>query len=636
MSLKLKIIVTALAIFFAIALTLVMTSYYDFKNMTAQMIKEAQVAQSGEVAAMLDAWTKAKKNSMDVLGKKLASDGDSFLSDVPSHQKEFALVSDAGSFGMVYFGADSDGSFYQSQDVEMPADYDPRKRPWYDLAKTSEKVLVTEPYVDVTTGDLCLSFVKQININENFAGVLGSDIYLKDMVTTILSKKNGQTGYTFVMGKDGTFLIHPDESLVMKKKITDIDPALSTVMSDLGKQKSGFVTYNDNGTDRLLAYTEIPELGWVACVTIEKSEVYAPIVKKSFSLILISILPILIGSLLFYALIKKLFEPIKKLIERLKAIAEGDADLTHKLDEDRSDELGEMARQFNKFLGRMRNIMVSVSDLSGGMTKSISELSSTVGKISGGLHSQTDETNGVAVAVEEMNQTITQIAESANDTSSQANATIDSAKTSKEAVLDTVAKMNDIALNVRESSDVIKRLGDSSTEIGEILNVINDIADQTNLLALNAAIEAARAGEAGRGFAVVADEVRKLAERTQSATKEISDMITVLQQESKDAVVKVASGVEQVTDGTRSADRAEKAISEILDKTYQTTDMVNRIAAAAEEQAATTTEIARNVDKINNISSQNSSELAEISEFAKKVYDNAEELLAVVRQFKLH
>lgn len=635
MSLKLKIIVTALLVFMGIAVTLSVKSYYDFKSITSQMIEDAQMSSSREVSAMLDSWTKSKKNAMDVLGKKVIDDGDAFIGDVASYQKEFALISDAESFDMVYFGSEDDGGFYQSKDIEMPADYDPRKRPWYDLAKTIKDVGVTEPYVDATTNDLCLSFVKKIDINGRFVGVLASDIYLQSIVSKILNIKSGETGYAFVMDRSGQFLVHPDKNIVMKGRITDIDPTLSVVLDSLEQKNEGFITYTDNGVKKLMAYSVIPELNWIACVTIDSNEVYAPIVKKSISLVLISIFPIVIGALIFYALIKRLLVPINRLVERLRDIAEGDADLTQTLDEDRRDELGEMARQFNKFIGRMRGIMVSVTELSNGMTVSNSELSSTVSKISKGLHSQTDETNGLAAAVEEMNQTINQIAESANATFEQANSTITSANMSKESVMDTVERMRKISNNVKESADVISKLGESSSQIGEIIDVINDIADQTNLLALNAAIEAARAGEAGRGFAVVADEVRKLAERTQSATKEISSMIQTLQTESENAVKKVASGVEQVAAGTKSADSAGESIVQIMEQTTMTTDMINQIASAAEEQAATTTVIAKNVDRINNISSENSRELAEVSEFAKNVHDNAEELAALIRQFKV-
>jgi len=237
--------------------------------------------------------------------------------------------------------------------------------------------------------------------------------------------------------------------------------------------------------------------------------------------------------------------------------------------------------------------------------------------------------------VEEMNITISQIAENATDTSLQENKTMDKAKGGQESVDETVSTMRAIAEKVKESAQVMVQLGASTQEIGDIINVINDIADQTNLLALNAAIEAARAGEHGRGFAVVADEVRKLAERTQNATSEITSMISNLQTESSKAVSNIESGVHEVQKGTEVADQAGLRLSEIIEYNTITTDMINQIATAAEEQSTNTNEISSSVTEINSVTEENSLQVSIINEASQHLSEIAESLKAKVSVFKV-
>jgi methyl-accepting chemotaxis protein len=199
----------------------------------------------------------------------------------------------------------------------------------------------------------------------------------------------------------------------------------------------------------------------------------------------------------------------------------------------------------------------------------------------------------------------------------------------------TVAVMGQIAVNVQASAKTVESLGARSDQIGAIIGTIEDIADQTNLLALNAAIEAARAGEQGRGFAVVADEVRALAERTTRATKEIGEMISSIQKETKGAVAAMGLGVRQVEAGTAEAARSGEALREILEQVNDVVMQVNQIATAAEEQTATTSEISTNMLQITEVVQQTSRGANESAQAAAQLSGNAEELQQLVRKFKL-
>ena len=199
----------------------------------------------------------------------------------------------------------------------------------------------------------------------------------------------------------------------------------------------------------------------------------------------------------------------------------------------------------------------------------------------------------------------------------------------------TIAVMGQIADKVQESAKTVERLGIRSEQIGAIIGTIEDIADQTNLLALNAAIEAARAGEQGRGFAVVADEVRALAERTTRATREIGEMIKAIQSETKGAVAAMEQGVQQVESGTIEASKSGAALREILEQINDVAMQVNQIATAAEEQTATTSEISSNMQQITEVVRRTSNGAHESAAAAAQLSGNAEELHRLVRQFKL-
>jgi methyl-accepting chemotaxis protein len=203
-------------------------------------------------------------------------------------------------------------------------------------------------------------------------------------------------------------------------------------------------------------------------------------------------------------------------------------------------------------------------------------------------------------------------------------------------VSDTISGMQRIASVVRESADSIAKLAKSADQIGEIIGVIDDIADQTNLLALNAAIEAARAGEQGRGFAVVADEVRKLAERTGKATGEITEMIKGIQKETSDAVESMESGIKEVDSGRELADKAGNSLNEIVNMSQQVMDMIQQIATASEEQSAAAEQISKNVESISSITRQTATGAEQSASAAEEMNRQAEGLREMVNRFRLY
>jgi len=243
--------------------------------------------------------------------------------------------------------------------------------------------------------------------------------------------------------------------------------------------------------------------------------------------------------------------------------------------------------------------------------------------------------SNIAAAGEEMSATSADIAQNCNMAAEGSRQATAAAVSGSQVVEETIAVMNSIAKRVKETAKTVETLGGRSEQIGEIVGTIQDIADQTNLLALNAAIEAARAGEQGRGFAVVADEVRKLAERTRKATTEISEMIKTIQSETNGAVIAMEMGVDEVAKGSEKAAQSGKALESILEKINEVTHQINEVATAAGEQTSTNLEISKNMYQITEVITQTSHGAQETTKAADQLSESAGELDRIIGQFKV-
>ncbi len=335
-------------------------------------------------------------------------------------------------------------------------------------------------------------------------------------------------------------------------------------------------------------------------------------------------------ALLMKALI---LSPVTRTVEVIEAVAVGD--LTKRIAVDSHDEIGEMAVHFNAFVDKLHEAITHVAQSSNEVARSANVLDSATEQMASGVEQAAVQVNSVATASEEMSKTSSEIAQNcvtAVRSSEQANRSVTTGETIIQGTIDV---MNRISDRVKESSDVIKSLGTRSDQIGQIVGLINDVADQTNLLALNAAIEAARAGEHGRGFAVVADEVRKLAERTSHATKEISDTIRAMQTETKKAVSSMEEGVNEVGIGTTEAAKSGEALKEILSLINKVTGEINQIAVASEQETATTNEIASNIQQISQVMQETARRIQENSSASSQLADLSKGLEEMVGQFRL-
>ncbi|MCM0080975.1 methyl-accepting chemotaxis protein [Geomonas sp. Red32] len=347
----------------------------------------------------------------------------------------------------------------------------------------------------------------------------------------------------------------------------------------------------------------------------------------------LSVAVVIVAALIFVWIVKSVSMPLKMAVDTANRIAE--KDLSVAIEQGDLTETGQLMSAMANMAHNLSEIVAQASRISTGIASSSAQLQATSQEMAGGSEEAAGQTHSVVTATEQMAATATDIARNchaAAKNSDEANAT---ARTGTKVVADTVEVMNRIAERVRSTADTVENLGARSDQIGEIICTIEDIADQTNLLALNAAIEAARAGEQGRGFAVVADEVRALAERTTKATREIGEMIKTIQAETKGAVAAMEEGVREVHQGTQAAAKSGDALKEILFQIDKVSQQVNQIAIAAEEQTATVEEISANTNRISSAVRSTADGSRHSAQAASQLATMAEELNGVVRQFRI-
>jgi len=351
--------------------------------------------------------------------------------------------------------------------------------------------------------------------------------------------------------------------------------------------------------------------------------------------VIVSVLAVLIVSLAGYFVSSLVANNIINVVGSLEEMARGKGDLTKRIKQSSGDEIGSLVLAFNTFVGKLQSMIGQISSCSSQIASSAEKMALISEESQQNNDKQLRETEQVATAINEMSSTVQDVCNSANIASDSAKDATEQADNGRKVVKQTVSSIEELAADVEKASEVIHKLETDTENIGDVLDVIRGISEQTNLLALNAAIEAARAGEQGRGFAVVADEVRTLASRTKQATEETNLMIDGLQLRSREAVNVMEKGREQAQLSVQQAANAGESLDAITGSASSISDMNIQIATATEEQSAVAEEINRNIVNITSLCEQTAKGASQISQSTKSLSELAEELRATVSQFKI-
>ncbi len=529
-----------------------------------------------------------------------------------------------------------------------------RASEYYLCSKETKKACVIDP-APYKVGDkivMLASFIEPIMVNGAFQGIVGAAVKLmvggEEHVLNEVHREVG-AGEMALVGGNGRIVAYTKDSSKFGEKVSDILDAEQA--SNLANLKRDEVTYSVNqAKGRIELYLPFgigqTDARWTLMLQLPLNAVMADLQnlqadldaqRKSdtFGMAMVGLIIAGIGLLVIWLVGHGIARPLKQMVAMLDDIAQGEGDLTRRLSSDRSDELGSIAKGFNTFLGKLQAMITQVVTSVQSVSDSSEHTADIAIRTNIGVQKQMAEIDQVATAVQEMTATAQDVARNATQAAQAASHADQAASQGMQIVRDTSNSIGVLAVEIGKAVEVVQTLAKDSENINAILTAIRGIAEQTNLLALNAAIEAARAGEQGRGFAVVADEVRNLAQKTQKATEEIQSMIQQLQQGTRDVVRVMEDSQNRTDESVQHAAKAAEALETITQAVSVINDMNTQIASAAEEQSAVADDINRNVINIGQVANEVAGGADESSSASAGLTKLAEQQRRLINQFKV-
>jgi len=499
---------------------------------------------------------------------------------------------------------------------------------------------------------LVAAFNAPIMVNGQFRGIAGNDLaldFIQELLTTAKAELYDGAGELALIASNGTLIAATQDAALIGQPASE---AIDVELLSQLKQSSNDQTINKLDEERQLLQLLLPfqvagtSTRWTLAIVLPTSAVFADLNElqtglteqaeaDTLGMALVGLLVAGIGMLVIWFVGYGIARPLRQMVTMLDDIAQGDGDLTCRLEVNRSDELGDIAKGFNTFLGKLQSMITQVVSSVQKVSDSSEHTADIAIRTNTGVQKQLAEIELVATAVHEMTATAQDVARNATHAAEAANHADRAANQGKQTVQHTADAIAALAQEIGRAVTVVQTLAKDSENITAILVAIRGIAEQTNLLALNAAIEAARAGEQGRGFAVVADEVRNLAQKTQKATEEIQTMIQQLQQGTRDVVTVMEDSQSKTEISVQQASQAAEALESITQAVSVINDMNTQIASAAEEQSAVAEDINRNVTNIGQVANEVAGGADEASQASAELTKLAEQQRRLINQFKV-
>ena len=610
-----------------------LANHWNVKKIVIQDAEESLVSLSQNNSEKIGFWLNTRMAEIGVLANSpVLEEGN--IEQILPYLKEEAKRNPIYSRFLI---ADLQGNAYYSNDSKASV----ADRVFFQQAKAG-KLNVADPVVSKVDGKMVVVVAGPIIKNGAVVGVLGGTITVDDLVKIVSDIKFGQTGYAYILQKDGLVIMHPNKDLVMKDnalKDGNADPVLKSMTEKMVTNEKGLTQYRYNGVEKYLAYNLIPGTSWSLGVNVPVSEVTSKLNSVMWMAIIIFIVVIVISVVVAGLLANGFAKPIQELNRFAHRIANGDLSES-KIKNNSKDEIGQLGQAFTTMTENLRSLIQKVADSSQLVAASAEELTAS-------SHQAAQATDHVATSIEQMAketekqvaailnastiieastlQTV-QTAERGKSILEIVNLTANATEEGRSAVDKAIQEMENIGSKSAAVEKAIAELVTGSREISEIVSLISSIAGQTNLLALNAAIEAARAGEQGRGFAVVADEVRKLAEQSNQAAQKIATLIHYNEEKMSQAVEATKASADGIQSGVAIVTTTGDTFKEISNSVENLAKHIQVIATAVGEIADGNERVAGTIHSIEQLSQENSDEAQSISAATEEQVASMEEI----------
>ncbi len=582
-----------------------------------------------------------------------------------------------------FFASDVTSEYFRENDrtgVPATPDADPyfaTKRGWYISALTAPKFKVGSPSADFSNGNISSVIQSPMYTKSGkLIGVGGIDLSLIEIGKFIDSIQYENAGFAFLLNNDAKIVHFPNKGQLGKFEITTpeidgdgeiqknsnganiieettIKPNHPIKDFDSHESTSGFAQMAKLASQHTPGYEQVtfmdqpyylafqpakltfPEMEWTVAIMIPAELIDGPIFNARRNAFFGVLVIIGLITVLILLVSNRLTRPITLLSQAMQDVAEGEGDLTKIIDVDSNDEVGELADHFNTFISKLRGLLQQTTQHSVIVSDTSKHLSHVSSETNDEIQQQKLQVDTVTTAVTEMAATVQEISRNAAQANTAASDAEQQTSSGYQMSSDAMTEMNNLARSMDEAVDTVAGLGEESKNIGSVIDVINGIAEQTNLLALNAAIEAARAGEQGRGFAVVADEVRSLASRTQESTKDISSMVKKLRSIAEAAETVMSKGKTQTTLSVDKTQQVQNALSAINDSIATVQEQSGHIAVATEEQTVVAESINESLHSITELVDNTANHASELSDKADELHHAAGDLHGIVGSFKV-